>query len=119
MAIECSICTQIILNNNCCVTECNHVYCLSCLLQHLKFNKNCPLCREKLIELPFSSDDESDDDESTINDPIINEQDVIDVKSYEYYGKITVNHNLKFVFIFLFITIQTNIIIFALGLSKN
>ena len=117
MAIECSICTQVILNNNCCVTECNHVYCLSCLLQHLKFNKNCPLCREKLIELPFTSDDETDDDESGVESNHINEDDIINVKSYEYYGKITVNNNLKFVLIIVFIAIQTNIIIIALGLS--
>lgn len=115
MAVECSICTQIILNNNCCVTECNHVYCLSCLLQHLKFNKNCPLCREKMIESPFASDDESENEE----DDGINQGDIIDVKSFEYYGKITINNNLKFVFILVFIALQTNIVIIAIGLSKN
>lgn len=44
----CSICMEKI-NNNRCITKCNHHYCINCIGQHLLNKKDCPLCRRVLI----------------------------------------------------------------------
>lgn len=105
---ECVICKKNIGNQNNCITECNHKYCLKCLLEHLKRNNSCPLCREKIIEEAFneSSSESSESEAETTNEP-----EVIEIKSFEYYGKISVNSNLKHAFICLIIALQMNVII--------
>ena len=47
---SCAICLQIINKNNSCITECNHTFCLTCIVNHFKYNNTCPICRKKLIE---------------------------------------------------------------------
>lgn len=48
---DCSICLeQLILNNNCCITQCNHIFHLTCLLKSNIKNNLCPLCRNILYE---------------------------------------------------------------------
>ena len=32
------------------ITRCNHNFCTSCLLKHIKYSEFCPLCRTKLSE---------------------------------------------------------------------
>ena len=32
------------------ITRCNHNFCTSCLLKHIKYSEYCPLCRTKLAE---------------------------------------------------------------------
>jgi hypothetical protein len=104
---ECVICKKNIGNQNNCITECNHKYCLKCLLEHLKRNNSCPLCREKIIEEPLESSSESSESEADTT----NEPEVIEIKSFEYYGKISVNSNLKNIFILTLIMFQTNVIL--------
>ena len=53
---ECAICKKNICPINNCVTECNHKYCLKCLIEHLKRNNTCPLCREKVLEEALNQD---------------------------------------------------------------
>jgi len=41
----CCICLDIIKENNNVKTSCNHIFCFSCLLEHLKTKNTCPCCR--------------------------------------------------------------------------
>ena len=45
---ECCICMDTIQITNRAVTECGHVFCLSCLLRHTNNKNNCPMCRHTL-----------------------------------------------------------------------
>jgi len=46
MNLECSICLSKILNENLCITNCNHKYCYRCLNNWLEKKKiTCPYCR--------------------------------------------------------------------------
>lgn len=40
---ECPICLQVIKNEI--ITKCNHIFCDSCLIKHIKINTTCPICR--------------------------------------------------------------------------
>ena len=52
---KCSICLGEIQERNSVITECDHNYCLSCLLQHLELDNKCPLCRNEVEEKrPFN-----------------------------------------------------------------
>lgn len=44
----CSICLGVIGEYNKAVTKCGHHFCLTCLLESLKENNTCPLCRSSL-----------------------------------------------------------------------
>ena len=46
---ECPICLNIIEENDLCITNCDHFFCLECLNQWIKINNNCPTCREEII----------------------------------------------------------------------
>jgi hypothetical protein len=49
----CSICHEIVdSSKNCVITECSHTFCLSCLIQSLKCNNKCPLCRKNIEPNP-------------------------------------------------------------------
>ena len=37
---ECLICYEEIKNNNCCITECNHAFCLTCMIKASLKKKN-------------------------------------------------------------------------------
>jgi len=47
---ECLICYDTIKTNNCCVTECNHAFCLTCIIKASLKKKECPYCREKIFK---------------------------------------------------------------------
>ena len=49
---ECCICMDTIQITNRAVTECGHVFCLGCLLQHLTRKNDCPMCRH-IVGLPL------------------------------------------------------------------
>ena len=52
---KCSICLGEIQERNSVITECDHYYCLSCLLKHLELDNKCPLCRNEIEEKrPFN-----------------------------------------------------------------
>lgn len=114
---ECVICKKDIGETNSCVTECSHKYCLKCIIEHLKRNNNCPLCREKILDealIQSESSDESSD--ASQNENVDNQPEVIEIKSYEYYGKISLNNNLKILCVFTFIMVQTNIFLSIISL---
>jgi hypothetical protein len=117
MEEECSICTKNINQLNSCITACNHKYCLCCLIEHLKRNNNCPLCREKILDEPIiiTSESSSESEDSSITD---NQPEVIEIKSFEYYGKISLNNNLKHLIILLMALLQMNIVICVMTLSQ-
>lgn len=62
---ECAICYETIAGKNNCTTRCGHAFCLHCMIQSLKINTTCPICRNELDERPelsTDSDSESDDE---------------------------------------------------------
>lgn len=53
--VECSICTSTSIDmNEMIITECKHIFCITCLLEHIEFQKNsnqptvCPNCRDPI-----------------------------------------------------------------------
>lgn len=54
---ECPICTEEIAEHDAAVTNCFHVACLNCLLEHISYQKNkgleakCPICRQDITGL--------------------------------------------------------------------
>jgi len=55
---ECLICYEKIKTNNCCVTECNHAFCLTCMIKTALKKKECPYCREKILKNYEEEDEE-------------------------------------------------------------
>jgi hypothetical protein len=109
---ECAICKNNIMQTNLCKTTCNHMYCLSCLLLHLKNDHRCPLCRAN-IEDSESSESEEDND-SNSDTPI----EINHLYRYEVNGIISVNYNLKILIYIFIISIQYNIIMFSLFMNN-
>lgn len=110
---ECAICKNNIMTNNLCKTTCNHMYCLSCLLLHLKNDKRCPLCRANIEDNETSDESSEESDESEETPIYINH-----VYNYDITGTIRVNYNLK-ILIYVFIcSIQYNIIMFSLFMNN-
>lgn len=101
---ECAICKNNIRTNNLCKTTCNHMYCLSCLLIHLKNDNRCPLCRTNI------EDSESSDEESIEENPHF--------YRYEINGVISLNYNLKIFLYICIISIQYNIIMLFIFIKK-
>ena len=47
----CAICLETVeKNKNIATTECNHTFCLNCLIRWTKVSSVCPTCRTKLVE---------------------------------------------------------------------
>lgn len=55
---ECLICYEKIKNTNFCITECNHVYCLTCIIKATLRKTECPYCKYKLLEIPENTEEE-------------------------------------------------------------
>jgi hypothetical protein len=105
---ECSICTNNICDTNKCITNCNHTFCLSCILKHLNTNKKCPLCREIICE---SSEEEQSDSSEEEPQRIPNIRlNMVELKTYDIYGRFIFNDNLKSAAMILFITVNSSII---------
>jgi len=54
--ITCSICLSDILDNNCCITNCNHTFCYTCL--NIWFEKkkiSCPICRADIDSYNYNN----------------------------------------------------------------
>ena len=115
---ECAICKNNIMPTNLCKTTCNHMYCLSCLLLHLKNDHRCPLCRANIEDSESSeSEEESEELEEPDNDAHI---DISHSYRYEVNGviTITVNYNLKILIYVFIISIQYNVIMFSLFMNN-
>jgi len=57
---ECLICYEKIMSNNCCVTECNHAFCLTCMIKTALKKKECPYCREKILKNEETGEEENE-----------------------------------------------------------
>ena len=44
----CPICLETLNEKNICVTECNHTFCLKCIIFALRQKNTCPLCRAEI-----------------------------------------------------------------------
>ena len=61
---ECPVCyDQIDNKKNNCTTTCGHSFCFKCMMNALKTNNSCPLCRTILQEEDEEDEDDEDDDE--------------------------------------------------------
>ena len=60
---ECLICYEKIKNNNFCITECNHAYCLTCMIKAALRKTECPYCKYKLVEIPENTEEEIDENQ--------------------------------------------------------
>jgi hypothetical protein len=86
------------------------MYCLSCLLLHLKNDHRCPLCRANIED--SESSDESEEEEN-------NSEGIQHLYRYEINGVISVNYNLKILIYVFIISIQYNIIMFLLFMNNT
>ena len=64
---ECSICYCSLNTENIVITNCNHIYCISCFKQYMitKYNDNtrditCPMCRQQLSRISLSASNKND-----------------------------------------------------------
>jgi hypothetical protein len=54
---QCSVCFNLIDNNNKFTTDCFHSYCKGCLTEWMKRgNKDCPMCRGNIVNLRDDKD---------------------------------------------------------------
>jgi hypothetical protein len=90
------------------------MYCLSCLLLHLKNDNRCPLCRANIED--SESSDESSEDENIDTTTYLNNQNLY---RYEINGVVSINYNLKMLFYILLFSIQYNVIMFLLFMNKK
>jgi hypothetical protein len=49
---ECPICYEPIKKYGFCTTNCEHTFCMDCMVRHLQINQSCPLCRDKVAPPP-------------------------------------------------------------------
>lgn len=108
--MECSICMNSISTKNVCTTNCNHSFCLSCILTHLNTNTNCPLCREFIYENESSSSEEEIQLEEGPTQTMMRAINMVELKTYDIYGRFIYNDNLKSVALILFVTVNTSIL---------
>ena len=57
---ECSICFEYKIPDNICLTNCNHIFCVDCILTYHKTLDNktempCPMCRTSIVNISSSS----------------------------------------------------------------
>lgn len=89
---ECPICKETLNEMNFCKTKCGHSYCLTCIMEHLKNDNRCPLCRVQLCNITYT------------------ENEVEHVYIYEINGILRLNYNLKIILITTFIIVQFSIL---------
>jgi len=80
MSNKCPICLEMILDKNCCVTECGHHFCLQCLGKHFHKNGKCPLCRTQLFIQPDTTYNIGEINVDSIMDIIYSEEDVLSIR---------------------------------------
>ena len=49
---ECPICYEPIKSYGFCTTNCDHTFCMDCMVRHLQINQSCPLCRDEVAPPP-------------------------------------------------------------------
>jgi hypothetical protein len=60
--VSCPICIESIPNQNIFITSCNHTFCVSCIIEYIKYQKkipsfkqlSCPLCRQEITEFKIN-----------------------------------------------------------------
>ena len=90
----CPICLEEINEKNNCTTLCNHKFCLSCMLESLKYKNSCPTCREIIIL------NEEDDHNQLI--PNVNEEELNNNQDTEFINDesiITIRYFLRALYI--------------------
>lgn len=72
MNTHCVICAES-LNKNYCRLDCEHEFCLSCIMKHSRNTNTCPLCRSEFCEKPKKIE--------SISDTLIRE--ILNVEAHE------------------------------------
>ena len=60
---DCLICFEEIKINNCCITECNHAFCLTCMIKASLNKKECPYWRDKLLKNEDNYEEKEDEED--------------------------------------------------------
>jgi hypothetical protein len=111
---DCPICKEEIKETNTCKTTCGHIYCLSCMIKHSKNNNRCPLCRveifERIIEEESETESESEEESEIYETRLHTYEFHGKYNNREIHGKIKMNHNLQYLFIFSFCILQCYLI---------
>lgn len=92
---KCPICLEPFKKTNLSITDCGHKFCTSCLLNSIKTNNCCPICRNKLVD-PIKTNKIADvvieitsDVYQTIDiDMLLQELNISQVELYELMDKI-------------------------------
>ncbi len=79
---ECLICYEKIKTNNCCVTECNHAFCLTCMIKTALKKKECPYCREKILKNEETGEEDIENIESELEELVVNENYAVEVEIF-------------------------------------
>ena len=69
----CPICLEEINEKNNCTTLCNHKFCLSCMLESLKYKNSCPICREIIVIIEEEDNSINEEEEQESNFHILTE----------------------------------------------
>jgi len=57
---ECPICYEPIKKYGFCTTNCEHTFCMDCMVRHLQINQSCPLCRNEVAPPPGNVQQDND-----------------------------------------------------------
>uniref|UniRef100_A0A6C0C6R4 RING-type domain-containing protein n=1 Tax=viral metagenome TaxID=1070528 RepID=A0A6C0C6R4_9ZZZZ len=57
---ECPICYEPIKKYGFCTTNCDHTFCMDCMVRHLQINQSCPLCRGEVAPPPDNVQPDND-----------------------------------------------------------
>eukprot|EP01080_Neovahlkampfia_damariscottae_P012752 gene12752-7028_t len=51
---KCPICQELLIHSTT-IVSCSHTFCLDCLKEWFKSNKNCPVCRKRILKKPTNN----------------------------------------------------------------
>jgi len=96
--MECSICLEEITHNeNFSITPCKHIFCFNCITKSLKNNKNCPCCRNELIQLDLNLDLDNDYDDLPdlidINDDLPEYNNIVPYRYFNNFYRFGIRNN--------------------------
>lgn len=81
----CPICqSNIILENDKCITKCNHSFHTSCFILHTRKSLNCPICRKLLNEEEENTNEDNNNEENT-NEENTNEENTNEENNYNFF----------------------------------
>lgn len=66
---QCSICYNIIDNNNISKIPCTHIFCSTCIIRWASNNNSCPICRAIIFKTNNENNEDNENSENNITIP--------------------------------------------------